>query len=97
MSEEHEATGRLQAAVEEYIGRRYVRDRRPAGERDGADRWYPLPSEQRGCCSAIRAPSRRFPNSLLAHCYTARHVASLFGVSEVELRRAVRTALRAAS
>ena len=62
----------------------------PQGKFDAAGRWYPAKPEHRGCCGQIRSPSRRWPYSLMLHCRTARHVASLFKVCEKDVRRAAK-------
>jgi len=76
-------------AVDCYNARKN-RKRHPDGyfERNGT--WWPSPTERRPCCLAIRQPSARFPWSLMLHCRTAVHVANLFNVSVVDLKKAVR-------
>lgn len=73
-------------AAKEFLARR---DRRhhPAGERDNAKRFYPSAGERQSCCAAIRSPSRSFPFSYLTHCRSAEHVAHLFGVDLLLLKR----------
>jgi len=80
---------RVEDAAREYIARR-DRAKHPLGRFDRAGRWYPDESEARACCAGIRAPSRRWPYSLLLHCRTARHVAQLYGVEASDVRCAAR-------
>ena len=62
----------------------------PAGCEDAAGRWYPADEERQECCAGVRDPSIAWPHSLKKHCCSARHVARLFDVDELELRRAGR-------
>lgn len=77
---------RVEQAVREYIARR-ERRRHPAGTFDKAGRF--TLSERCECCT-VRRPSRRFPWSEMAHGRTATHVAHLYGVDPVEVRRGAR-------
>ena len=80
-------------AARAYI-QRNIKSRRlrssPIGREDAAGRWYPADEEKQECCSGLRDPSRAWPNSLKKHCCSAKHVARLFDVDELELRRAAR-------
>lgn len=80
---------RVDQAARKYIARR-DRRKHPSGRFDGGGRWYPDENEARQCCATIRAPSRRWPYSLMLHCRTARHVAALYGVEVSDVRRAAR-------
>jgi len=79
----------VEAAAREYLARR-DRRKHPAGRFDNGGRWYPDESEARACCATIRAPSRRWPYSLMLHCRTAKHVAALYGVETSDVRRAAK-------
>ncbi len=82
----------MQSAVQMYLGRQ-ARMQHPVGRFDGGGRWYPdREREAQPCCSHIRTPSRAWPFSLIKHCRSVQHVASLCGVNATELRRAVRLA-----
>jgi hypothetical protein len=64
----------------------YIGSPRATGSRP----WYPHPHEVRPCCWDVKATSVNFFTwTWHNHCRTARHVAHLFDVSEVELRRHV--------
>jgi len=80
---------RVDQAAREYIARR-DRRKHPLGHFDGGGRWYPSEDETRSCCATIRAPSRRWPYSLMLHCRTIRHVAALYGVEASDVRRAAK-------
>lgn len=82
-------TENVAIAAREYLDRRNRRSR-PAGSRDRGGRWWPHREEERDCCRKIRRPSIRWPNSLLDHCRTARHVAELYGVPAAQFLRAAR-------
>lgn len=62
----------------------------PIGSCDSAGRWYPGGDEEASCCSSIRLPSRRFPDSLFRHCLTMSHVAELYGVAVDEIRSEIK-------
>ncbi|MDP9485329.1 MAG: hypothetical protein M3Q49_05975 [Actinomycetota bacterium] len=83
---------RVIEAVVEYLARR---DRRthPAGEFDGAGRFYLDAGERQECCDGIRSPSAAYPFSYMKHCCSVEHVARLHNADE----RAVRKAARALS
>lgn len=51
--------------------------------------WYPDPEEQRACCETIH-PNPANRQALESHCRTQTHVAQLFDVPLVDLKRAVR-------
>jgi len=57
---------RVDQAAREYIARR-DRAKHPSGRFDNGGRWYPSEDEARACCVTIRAPSRRWPHSLMLH------------------------------
>ncbi|WP_343606413.1 hypothetical protein [Roseateles sp.] len=76
-------------AALEYLGRR-DRARSPVGACDKGGRWFPSDEERQACCVVIRSPSRGWPWSLLKHCSTAEHVAQLFDVDALELKRRAR-------
>lgn len=72
--------------------RRRARLEHPRGSFDRKGRWWPDDGEEMLCCRAIRRPSRAWPYSLLWHCRSAAHVAVLYAVAPVEVRRAARAA-----
>lgn len=78
-------------AALEYI-RRQRRESHPSGRFDGTI-WNPDSSERQTCCSSIRSPSRAYPWSLMLHCRSIRHVASLYGVDVSELRMEIPIAI----
>lgn len=80
---------RVMAAAQEYLARQ-SRKSRPEGKSDGAGRWRPSAVEYQPCCKGIREPSRAWPFTLLDHCCSAGHVAMLFDVDALELKRAAR-------
>ncbi len=80
------------SAAKEYIARKN-RKTHPAGYFDDGGRWFPLDAEECDCCAYIRTPSRAYPYSLISHCRSSQHVASLFKVDELELKRAARKIL----
>ncbi len=49
-------------------------------------KWFPDPVEVGDCCRKIRRPSNKWPYSLLRHCYTLKHIATVFWVSPREVR-----------
>jgi hypothetical protein len=61
---------------------------RTGGHAGRGGRWYPTETERQICCDAIREPSRAWPRSLQLHCCTSGHMARLFNVNELELKRA---------
>lgn len=80
----------LAAAAELLRRRQSAGWSREAGTWDAAGRWYPSPEEQRPCCTCVRAPSRRWPYSLLNHCRTVRHLALRFEVDPRRMRMAAK-------
>jgi hypothetical protein len=78
----------LQAAYE-YICRQERRTH-PAGKFDRGGRWYPSETEEQHCCKVIRNPSRAWPYTLMTHCRSVAHIASLYGVDPKVLRRAIK-------
>ena len=79
----------LQAAAAEYIGRHWG-NRMPKDAFDKRGRWFSVLDEKRECCNRIRYPSASRPYSLLTHCCTLTHVASLYNVVAKDLRDAVK-------
>lgn len=79
---------RLGKAVECYRQRHDHKS--PDGRRDSGGRWYPSEHEHQECCRNVRRPSAAYPWSLYHHCKTGGHIANLFGVTEKELRDAVK-------
>lgn len=79
----------LVMAVQVYLQRK-SRTAHPNGSFDSARRWYPSASEKCSNCDSIRSPSRSYPFSLMTHCRSVDHVAELFGVDPLELKRAAR-------
>ena len=88
-SDKQQQKSRVIAAAIEFNARQ-ARHSHPAGTFDKGNRWYPASGEQCECCESIRSPSRSFPYSLMAHCRTAEHVAHLFDVDLLLLKRAAR-------
>ena len=80
---------KVMAAALEYIARKDKKSR-PEGRSDHGGRWRPLEAERQPCCQGIREPSRAWPLTLLDHCRSAGHVAALFDVDALELKRAAR-------
>jgi hypothetical protein len=72
-----------------YIKRR-DRTLHPDGACDSGGRWHPSDTETCSCCSEVRAPSRAWPWSLMTHCRSVGHVAKLFDVQELDVRRRAR-------
>lgn len=79
----------VDSAAREFLARR-DRDSHPAGRFDDGGRWRPADEEKCACCAHIRKPSRRWPYSLLVHCRTAEHVASLYKVDPADVRKRAR-------
>lgn len=65
-------------------------------KRSQYDIWYPYPWECRPCCSKMAMPPRNIPWAYKRHCKTYTHIAELFLVDELELRKAVGTHKRVA-
>ena len=80
---------RTRAAAQLYLDRAARRDYAP-GYFDKWGRWYPADDERQDCCDGIRAPSKCWPYTLLRHCRTQLHVATLCGVDRKALARAAR-------
>lgn len=81
--------GRLRLALEAFLARE-ARTQGPEGEwREGL--WFPSPSERRPCCEGPQ-PTPANKQALESHCRSAAHVAALFEVPVLELRRALRRA-----
>lgn len=78
----------IKAAIE--LNARQTRDSHPPGTFDNGGRWYPTDAEHCECCAGIRRPSRDYPYSLLVHCRTAEHVANVFKVDVLLLKRAAK-------
>ena len=81
--------GRLRLALEALLARE-SRAQGPEGEwREGL--WFPSPSERRPCCESL-LPTPANKQALESHCRSAAHVAALYDVPVLELRRALRKA-----
>lgn len=90
MTDLNEVTNTIaQDAAIEYRARQ-ERRHHPVGKFDNAKRWYPDESEYRSCCGPVRSPSRAWPMSYMVHCRTLKHVASLYGVTPTEVRKALK-------
>jgi len=87
--ESPEYQAKLTEAVTEYINRK---DRRtnPDGYFDKAGRWYHSDTEYCNCCDYVRSPSRSWPYSYIKHCRSVEHVASLYQVNALDLKRKAR-------
>ena len=86
--DEYLHTLRLGKAVMTYLARQ-AQQVQPEGGYDEAGRWNPAANEIHRCCLAVRDPVRRYPDGMLRHCRTLKHVAQLYDVDEGELRRAL--------
>jgi len=84
-------TDRLAEAVRTYTARQ-DRTEHPDGSFDRKRRWYPSDNEHRACCRLIRGPSASYPYSLMVHCRTAEHIASLYDVEAKDIKAATRKA-----
>ncbi|WP_171212033.1 hypothetical protein [Ruegeria sp. HKCCA5426] len=73
-------------ATIEYLMRKH-RFSHPEGEFDNARRFSLSAEEQHDCCVGIRTPSRAYPHSAMVHARTIAHVASLFDVDALDVRR----------
>jgi len=81
--------GRLRLALEALLARE-SRAQAPEGEwREGL--WFPSPTERRPCCEGLR-PTPANKQALESHCRSAAHVAALYDVPVVALRRGLRRA-----
>lgn len=76
-------------AAREYLGRR-DRARSPAGACYKGGRCFPSDEERQACYVGIRSSSCGWSWSLLKRCSTAEHVAQLFDVDALELKRPAR-------
>jgi len=76
---------RIEKAYAEWSSRQ-DRHSHPPGNFDDRSRWYPVADERCTCCDAIRSPSAAYPFSLMTHCRSAEHVASLHDVPASGLR-----------
>ena len=76
----------IQKATQEYLNRKN-RKSHPSGNFDDGGRFYLSDEERHDCCSGIRTPSRRFPYSEMVHGRTMKHVASIFNVCTLDIRR----------
>src|SRR6185295_19534944 len=82
-------SGRLRLALEAFLARE-SRAQGPEGEwREGL--WFPSNNERRPCCEGL-APTLANKQALESHCRSAAHVAALFEVPVLDLRRALRRA-----
>ena len=80
---------RTKAAAQLYLDRVSRRVYVP-GYFDKQGRWYPADGEWAECCDGIRAPSKRWPYTLLRHCRSQAHVATLCCVDRKALALAAR-------
>lgn len=71
-----------------YLRRKYLKEY-PNGNYEVGALWYPSEQERRPCCNRVSQPSGVNRLSLKQHCLSLRHVASLYDVGELELRRLV--------
>jgi hypothetical protein len=71
-------------ALKEYFLRASNKSH-PKGTFDSARRWYPSIHEISKCCKTVRKPAANAPNNLLKHCFSIKHVASVYGVDADEL------------
>lgn len=76
-------------AALEYL-KRQARVSHPDGSFDKQHRWYPSAQENCGVSDTIRLPSARWPFSYLHACRSLKHVATLFGADETDMRRAMK-------
>ncbi len=82
-------SGRLGLALEAFLARE-SRAQGPEGEwREGL--WCPSSNERRPCCEGLQ-PTLANKQALESHCRSAAHVAALFEVPVLDLRRALRRA-----
>jgi hypothetical protein len=63
---------------------------KPQGRTDNASRWYPSDDEHCDCCDHVREPSRSWPWSIYKHCFTAEHVANLYGQDVAAVKAGIR-------
>jgi len=82
-------SGRLGLALEAFLARE-SRAQGPEGEwREGL--WFPSTNERRPCCEGLQ-PTPANKQALESHCRSAAHVAALFEVPVLDLRRALKRA-----
>ena len=62
----------------------------PAGQYDVGGRWHPVYDEYRDCCDSVREPSRRYRYSLLNHCKSLTHLATLFDLDVATVKSCYR-------
>lgn len=60
---------------------------KPDGKCDDEGCFYSSDSERCGCCGDIKPPSPTWPETLLIHCCTAKHVARKHNVDEKDTRK----------
>lgn len=77
------------AAAIEYL-KRENRTAHPTGKFDNAKRFYPSDMERCDCCYSIRTPSASWPNTLMNHCRSAKHIANKFKVDVLYVNRLVK-------
>ena len=82
-------TARCREAANLYL-RRKDRKEHPSGRWDGRGRWFPDTTEWQPCCGHIAQPTASYPYSLMVHCRTLPHVASLKKVLVPDLRDALK-------
>lgn len=73
-------------AAKEYFSRDSGRSN-PLGSFGKDKRWWPADSEKMVCCGYIRTPSSHWPRSLMIHCKSVMHIANLYQVDNLELKR----------
>lgn len=79
------AIAEVKAALE-YLKRKH-RLSHPEGDFDNGGRFYLSDNEKGLCCALIRSPSRAHPFSQMVHGRTIAHVADLYNVDALEVRR----------
>ena len=60
----------------------------PQGHTKRGQKWYP--AVKGDCCIGIRDPSHRWPYSLLTHCRTSYHIATVNGIDPKRLAWAIK-------
>lgn len=75
----------VEAAIE-YLKRKH-RLSHPEGEFDGGGRFCLSDDERQICCLSIRTPSRSYPYSEMTHGRSLTHVAKLYKVDALVVRR----------
>ena len=89
MTKTKRLTKKLRAVALESLFRR-ERITHPSGKFDNAQRWYPDESEKCECCEGIRSPSRSYPYSLMVHCRSTTHMASVSGYTKAIIKWAMK-------